>query len=181
MAGRRSNAGAAFDRGKTATKNNLASREHFVIVVLKYGDNLMKTTQFVLAAILAVGLSAAVWAAPVESVESSRASAAFQKLDAFLGEKVVADQLAALGITRTQVSARLAKLNDTQLEQLAAQVDLIKAGGTIQGSNPDTVGPVDLNPARGFGAFLEQLRVMFREIFHQFFFWQRDKGPALQY
>lgn len=71
-------------------------------------------------------------AAPVESVESSRASLALQKVDALLGEQAVAQQLQALGVTPEQARARLAGLNEAQIEQLAAQVQLIEAGGTIQ-------------------------------------------------
>lgn len=78
-------------------------------------------------------------AAPIESVESARASVALQKLDAFLGEQIVAERLAALGLSQEQVSARLAQLSDTQLEELAAQVDLLQAGGTVQ-SGTDPLG-----------------------------------------
>jgi hypothetical protein len=102
----------------------------------------MKITSLLaaLAAVL-VSLSSSAWAAPVESVESSRASTARQKVDAFLSEKVVTKQLAALGISHEQVSARLAQLNETQLRQLAAQVDLIRVGGTIQGG-VEPLGPL---------------------------------------
>ena len=134
----------------------------------------MKITQFLLAAALVavLGVSASVLAAPVDSVESSRASAAKQKLDAFLGEKLVVDQMQALGITRAQVTARLAKLSDTQVEQLAAQVDLLKAGGTIEKSFPNPVGPVETCPARPASNLFEQLRVFFKHLFAVFFFWR---------
>ncbi len=76
-------------------------------------------------------------AAPVESVESARASLALQKLDAFLSEQVVTDQLTALGLTKEQVCARLSQCSQAQLEELAAQVDLLQAGGTIEsGQDP---------------------------------------------
>lgn len=75
-------------------------------------------------------------AAPVESVESSRAAAAIDKIDAFLAEEAVAKQLADLGMTREEATARMCKLSDAQLEELAASVDRIKAGGTIQGGDP---------------------------------------------
>ena len=64
---------------------------------------------------------------------SSRA-AALAKVDTFLGDIVVADQLTALGLSAEQARARLARLSDAQVEQLAAQVDLIQAGGMIQAS-----------------------------------------------
>src|SRR5437867_82758 len=99
----------------------------------------MKTARlFVPLAIFAVlVISRPLRAAPVDSVESTRASAAFQTVDAFLGEKLVAERLAALGVSPDQASVRLAKLSEAQLEQLAAQVDLIHAGGTIQGGDPN--------------------------------------------
>ena len=134
----------------------------------------MKITQFLLAAALVgvLAVSASVMAAPVDSVESSRASAAKQKLDAFLGEKLVVDQMCSLGITRAQVTARLTKLSDTQIEQLAAQVDLLKAGGTIQKGYPNPVGPVELCPAHSLGCLAEQLRMFFKHFFRTFFSWR---------
>jgi hypothetical protein len=104
----------------------------------------MKTARvsIVLVVVSLIAALSSVVAAPVESVESARATAALQKVDAFLGEQAVADQLAALGLTREQASARLAQLSEAQLEQLAAQVDLIKAGGTIQGTSTGRMNPV---------------------------------------
>lgn len=78
-------------------------------------------------------------AAPVDSKESTR-TAAIQKVETVLAEKAVADQLAQLGLSQAEARARLARLSDAQLEQLAAQVDLIQAGGTIQGG--DVAWPV---------------------------------------
>ena len=98
-----------------------------------------------------VGLSAAtavvlsvssVFAAPSESVESAGASTAYQKVDALLNEQIVAHQLQAVGLTAPQAQARLSQLTDQQLGQLAAQADLIQAGGTIQGCGCSDVGPL---------------------------------------
>ena len=94
---------------------------------MKIGKLLITLSLAVLTASLAAQ------AAPVDSVASSRA-AALAKVDSFLGDKVVADQLTALGLSADQARARLARLSDTQVEQLAAQVDLIQAGGMIQAS-----------------------------------------------
>ena len=94
---------------------------------MKIGKLLITLSLIVLAA------SFVAQAAPVDSVASSRA-AALAKVDAFLGDKVVADQLTALGLSADQAHARLAHLSDAQVEQLAAQVDLIQAGGSIQSS-----------------------------------------------
>jgi hypothetical protein len=103
-------------------------------------------------------------AAPIESVESSRASVALQKVDAFLGEKAVADQLAALGLTREQASARLAQLSEAQIEELAAQVDLIKAGGTIQGTDTGRCSPI--------ACFFKQLGALLHNIICAAFCWE---------
>lgn len=124
----------------------------------------MKMTRLFAALIgVIVGLSCSAWAAPVASVESSRASIARQKLDAFLSEKAVTKQLTALGVSQERVNARLAQLSDAQLQQLAAQVDLIRAGGTIQGAG--------LNPAGPLGHMGEQLRVFLQDLYQLLFSW----------
>ena len=115
-----------------------------------------------LAAVLA-GLSSSVWAAPVESVESSRASTARRKVDAFVSEKVVVERLTALGVSRQQVDARLARLSEPQLQQLAAQVDLIRAGGTMQSGDLNRVGPL--------GYFTKQLGVFLYNLYQLLFRW----------
>jgi hypothetical protein len=104
-------------------------------------------------------------AAPVESIESGRA-VALAKVEGFLGEKAVADQLASLGLSRDQISVRLAKLSDMQIEQLAVQVDQIRAGGDIQG---DTTG------GGAVGAFFHQLGNFFYNIFQILFFWRDQR------
>lgn len=91
---------------------------------------------------LVVVLAAQAWSAPVESVSSARAALARQKINAFLNQEAVVKQMTALGMSRAEVDKRLAKLNDAQLEALAAQVDLIRAGGTIQGGQVNTFGPL---------------------------------------
>ena len=117
-------------------------------------------TLLVVAVVSVCAISATI-AAPVESVESARASKALQKVDAFLGEKAVVDQLAKLGMTRAQASARLAKLSESQIETLAAQVDLVKAGGTIQGAN--TGGPIT--------CMMNAVGRLFYNFFQFFFCW----------
>ena len=92
----------------------------------------MKT--FVVVALVLAGVVSATLAAPVESVESARASVTLQKVDALLGEQAVVQQLQALGVTPDQARARLAHLSEAQVEQLVAQIDLLEAGGTIQGA-----------------------------------------------
>jgi hypothetical protein len=85
-------------------------------------------------AVLVAGCSIGVSAAPVDSVESSRATLNLQKVDAFVSQQAVADQLMALGLSREQVTARLGRMSAAQLEVMAAHVDMIRAGGTIQGT-----------------------------------------------
>lgn len=108
-------------------------------------------------------LAVSAMAAPVESVESARASVALQKVDSFLCEKAVVDQLATLGVSLAEAQARVAKLDDRQLEQLAAQIDLLQAGGKIASGHVDTLGPV--------GCVLRQIRDTFVHIFQILFCW----------
>jgi len=96
-----------------------------------------------LAAVSVIMLGASVgFAAPSASVESAGASTAYQKVDAMFGEQIVAARLQALGLTTQQAHARLSQLSDQQLGQLAAQADMIQAGGTIQGGDVDNLGPL---------------------------------------
>lgn len=117
----------------------------------------------VLTVAIAVGIAASAWAAPVESMESARASAALQKVDAFLGEQMVVEQMKSLGVTPEQARTRLAQLSETQLEQLAAQVDLIKAGGTIQGTDTPSKNP--------FVAIFRPLGTLLYNIVQTLIFW----------
>ncbi len=102
----------------------------------------MRVIRFGIVVVAATGIITAAVAAPVESVESARATTALRKVETFLSERAVEQQLTALGFSKEQASARLSQLSDAQLEQLAAQVDLIKAGGQIQGGNPNPCGPL---------------------------------------
>ena len=122
----------------------------------------MKLIQVAVAliAVTVIGISSAV-AAPVESMESGRA-VALAKVDCFLAEKAVADQLKSLGLTTQQVSSRLALLSDTQIGQLAAEVDQIRAGGEIE-SDPTRYGVFD--------SFFKQIGTFFYNIFQVVFFW----------
>ena len=100
----------------------------------------MKMVSIVLLlAVLGIGSS---MAAPVESVESARAAAAYEKVDAFLNEAAVVDQLHRLGVSPEQAHARLAQLGEAQVEQLAAQIDLLQAGGSIQCGHAHPLGPL---------------------------------------
>ncbi len=126
----------------------------------------MKILRFGIMVVAVAGITAAAIAAPVESVESARASSALQKVEAFLSEQTVARQLTALGLSGEQVSTRLAQLSDAQLEQLAAQVDLMKAGGQIQG---------DPNPCGPLRCILEPLGRFFYDVYQVFICWGKLK------
>ncbi len=91
---------------------------------------------FFLSAITAIIVGAtSAYAAPCESVASASASTAYQKVDGMLGEKIVASHLQAIGLSPEQAQARLSQLSERQLGELAAQADMIHAGGTIQGAD----------------------------------------------
>jgi hypothetical protein len=103
----------------------------------------MNTSRFIIPSVviaMIVGASS-MFAAPCESVESAGASTTYQKVDALLSEQVVVTRLQAVGLSSRQAHARLSQLNDQQLGQLAAQADLIQAGGTIQ--HDENLGPLD--------------------------------------
>ena len=127
----------------------------------------MRILKFGIVILAVAGITAAAMAAPVESVESARASAALCKVETFLSEQAVAQQLTALGLSKEQVSMRLAQLSDAQLEQLAAQVDLIKAGGQIQGGNPNPWGPLQ--------CVFKPLGRLFYNVFQVFVCWGKLK------
>jgi hypothetical protein len=124
----------------------------------------MKTSRFVILSavmVMIVGASST-FAAPCESVESAGASTAYQKVDAMLSERVVAARLQAVGLSSQQAQARLSQLSEQQLGQLAAQADLIQAGGTIQGDE-DNLGPLD--------CMWHQLRKFCADVYHLVFCW----------
>jgi hypothetical protein len=97
---------------------------------------------FFLSAITAIIVSAtSAYAAPCESVASASASTAYQKVDGLLGEKIVATRLQAIGLSSEQAQARLSQLSERQIGELAAQADMIHAGGTIQKGDTHPGGP----------------------------------------
>jgi len=122
-----------------------------------------------LIAVSVIGISAAV-AAPVESIESGRA-ASLTKVEGFLSEKVVADHMVSLGLTSAQASARLALLSDAQLDQLAAHVDQIRAGGDIQS---------DTTRWGAWDSFWNSVETFFHNLFKLFFVWGNNSGDDLK-
>ena len=123
----------------------------------------MKIMKLTVLAITALGLSAIVQAAPIDSIESAVAKPALQKVDLFLGEQVVATQLSKLGVSTEQAQARLVKLDDAQLTQLAAEVDKLNAGGDIQTDDPHPMGPI--------GCIFKQIGITIAHFFKVLFCW----------
>jgi hypothetical protein len=122
----------------------------------------MKTAHLV--AVSAIILSASVgYAAPSESVEAAGASTAYQKVDATLGEQMVASRLQAAGLSAQQVHARLSQLNDQQLSRLAAQADMIQAGGMMQNDHVNDLGPL--------GCMWHQLTTFATNLYRLVFCW----------
>ena len=128
----------------------------------------MKIAHLIAGAVLAVPLilSSAGFAAPCESVESASASTAYQKIDAMLGEKIVVDHLKAVGLSADQARSRVAQLSQGQLDQLAAQADLIQAGGTIQGDKGN-LGPLE--------CMFNQAKTFFYDVYQLIFCWKTLK------
>jgi hypothetical protein len=131
----------------------------------------MKIACFVVVAMitaLIVGAPAAL-AAPCESVESACASTAYQKVDAMLSQKIVADRLEALGVSEAQARARVSQLDEHQLQQLAAQADMIQAGGTMQSG--------DVNKWQPLNYLWKQFCVFWSNLYHVVFTWEASTKP----
>ncbi len=126
---------------------------------------MMNTARFtVLSGLTALFITASsALAAPCESVESASASTAYQKIDAMLGEKIVVNHLKAIGLSTEEAHARISQLSQTQLDQLAAQADLIQAGGTIQGDG-NHLGPLE--------CMYKQIKVFFYNVYQLIFCWK---------
>jgi hypothetical protein len=131
----------------------------------------MKSTRFIVfGALMTLIIGApAVFAAPCESVESACASTAYQKVDALLGERIVADRLQAIGVSQVQARARVSRLNVQQLQQLASQADMIQAGGTIQRG--------DLHPLGPLNHMWDQFCMFWLNVYHFIFTWDSSAQP----
>ncbi len=123
----------------------------------------MKIMKLTVLAVTMLGLSAIVQAAPIDSIESAVAKPTLQKVDLFLGEQIVATQLSKLGVSTEQAQARLVKLDDAQLTQLAAEVDKLNAGGDIQTDDPHPWGPI--------GCIFKQIGITIVHVFKVLFCW----------
>ncbi|HUI07320.1 MAG TPA: PA2779 family protein [Verrucomicrobiae bacterium] len=108
-------------------------------------------------------------AAPCPSIESACASTAYQKVDALLGQKIVTDRLETIGVSPAQARARVSQLTEEQLQQLAAQADMIQAGGTIQGGDVNRLGPLDY--------LWRQVCMFCLNVYHFVFTWDPSQRP----
>ncbi len=121
-----------------------------------------------LSAVTAIIVSvSSAYAAPCESVASACASTAYQKVDALLNEKIVVTQLQAVGLSSEQAQARLSRLSDRQLGELAAQADMIRVGGTIQSG--------DVHPGGPFWYIGHQFRLFCDNVYRLLFSWEELK------
>jgi len=129
----------------------------------------MNTTRLVFWSAVVAGVVTAfsAFAAPCESVESAGASTAYQKADALLSEKIVVSHLQSVGLSSQQAHARLSQLSEQQLGQLAAQADMIQAGGTIESGHVNDLGPV--------GCMLQNIGVFFTNVYRLLFCWRELK------
>jgi len=125
--------------------------------------NVTRFSVLAAAAAIVIGTTSA-FAAPSESVESAGASTAYQKVDAMLSERIVATQLQSIGLSSQQAHARLSQLSEQQLGQLAAQANMIQAGGTIQGDNAGNLGPLT--------CMWHQIGVFFTNVYRIVFCWK---------
>jgi hypothetical protein len=130
--------------------------------------NITRLIVLVTLTILVIHAPAAL-AAPCASVESACASTAYQKVDAMLSEKIVADRLQAIGVSQAQAHARVSQLSEGQLQQLAAQADLIQAGGTMQSG--------DLNKWQPLNFMWQQFCMFWSNVYHFVFTWNSTPGP----
>ncbi len=113
--------------------------------------------------VLALGSIAA--AAPVESVPASTATSAHQTIDAYLSQDIVVDALESLGLNRAAIDARLAQLTDSELRALAAEIELVQAGGQIQKGSVYADNPI--------ASILRPLGRLFHNIYQLIFGWGR--------
>jgi hypothetical protein len=118
------------------------------------------------ATILAVCFTSAAVAAPIPSTEISR-TAPPQPASA---EQWVAERLATLGMSQTQIQTVMNRLDAKQVEELAAQLDLVAAGGTIQGER------VKIMPVEHILCLFQQLGIFVKNFFGFIFCWKEPRA-----
>jgi len=87
---------------------------------------------YLVVAMVVIGVAPRVYAgfspSEVISLPSDRASD-LQKIQSALETKMVRERLASLGFTEDEINKRLDQLSDSQLHEVALQLDELKVGG----------------------------------------------------
>ncbi len=102
-------------------------------------------------------------AAPVASVPSNQATVERQKIDVYLSHDQVAAALEEIGLQRATVEAHLATLSDETIHAMAADIDLVMAGGDIQSGNVYADNPI--------ACILRPLGRLFESLYRLIFCW----------
>ena len=97
---------------------------------------LQKSVVYVLIASLFSLASPAVVQAEIigtlAGIESAQREADLTKINAVLAREEVREQMHALGVESAQIDARLAALTDSELNQLAQDIESAPAGGILE-------------------------------------------------
>ncbi len=97
---------------------------------------LQKSVVYVLIASLFSLASPAVVQAEIigtlAGIESAQREANLTKINAVLAREEVREQMHALGVESAQIDARLAALTDSELNQLAQEIEFAPAGGILE-------------------------------------------------
>jgi hypothetical protein len=88
---------------------------------------------YLAAAVFALSFPAPGWAMLVPADREAVRSADRAKVQATLESSVVRQRLMDYGLTSEEAVARLSTLSDEELHQFAANLDAVKAGGSILG------------------------------------------------
>ena len=88
---------------------------------------------YLILAVVALTLPAQGWAMLVPAGQSEARSTDQAKVQATLEFSVIQQRLLDFGLTPEETTARLNKLSDDQIHQLAANMDAVQAGGDVLG------------------------------------------------
>lgn len=68
----------------------------------------------------------------LDAIQSTQAQADLAKINGLLAHDHVREQMHALGVDEAHVQARLARLTDAELNELASRIDTAPAGGLLE-------------------------------------------------
>ena len=88
---------------------------------------------YLIIAVLALTLPAQGWAMLVPADQSGVRSTDLAKVQASIESSVIKQRLLDFGLTPEETTARLNKLSDEQIHQLAANMDAVQAGSDVLG------------------------------------------------